>query len=255
MCYSMQGAWTLWDQLVCAHVSCVLITLTQGRCFIHLCSLSPPLHHCTLSPPHPFHPVPPLPAPFPPPSGSPTPVFSPGEWLCAQLSSFPLRYRPSPPLPTSPTLTGRLPIPGPTGLAAPVVCSGDQLCAHISSRSVLPLPLPLPLPVPFHPPHQGGFLSLGLLAHQRLYFALAIGSVLLSAGRYEDALEQYDAAEEEVSRMPPGHPNSALLHSCRAFALNALGRLSLAFEHLVKVWEGVRGFVCVGGSSASFSSQ
>ena len=75
-------------------------------------------------------------------------------------------------------------------------------------------------------------------ANQRLYFRLAAGSVLLSAGRYEPALDLYDDAEAEAELLPAGHPNRAVVHSCRAFALNALGQLDLAFEELVKVcWD------------------
>ena len=71
---------------------------------------------------------------------------------------------------------------------------------------------------------------------RRLYFHLAIGSIMLSAGRYEDALERFDEAELDAERcLSRGHPNYAVIHSCRAFAFNALRRLSLAFEELVKV--------------------
>ena len=73
--------------------------------------------------------------------------------------------------------------------------------------------------------------------HQGLYFCLATGSVLLSAGRYEEALERYEGADAEAEKLPEGHPNRAVVRSCRAFALNALSRLDLAFEELVKVWE------------------
>lgn len=73
--------------------------------------------------------------------------------------------------------------------------------------------------------------------HRGLYFCLATGSVLLSAGRYEEALERYEGADAEAKKLPEGHPNRAVVHSCRAFALNALSRLDLAFEELVKVWE------------------
>jgi tetratricopeptide (TPR) repeat protein len=71
--------------------------------------------------------------------------------------------------------------------------------------------------------------------NQRLYFKLAAGSVMLSAGRYEDALERFGIAELEAGNVVVhGHPNRAVVHSCNAFALNALGRLDLAFEQLVK---------------------
>ena len=65
----------------------------------------------------------------------------------------------------------------------------------------------------------------------RIYFRLAAGSVLMSAGRYQEALRQYGL--EGGVGLPPGHLDLALLHSARAFALNALGRLRLAFEELV----------------------
>ncbi len=71
--------------------------------------------------------------------------------------------------------------------------------------------------------------------NRRLYIAVAAGSVLLSAGRYEASLAAYGEAEAEADQLPSGHPNRAIMHSGRAFALYALGRLELAFEDLVKV--------------------
>ncbi len=41
----------------------------------------------------------------------------------------------------------------------------------------------------------------------RLYFHLACGGVLASAGAYESALEQYGEAEGVLDGFPEGHPN------------------------------------------------
>lgn len=71
------------------------------------------------------------------------------------------------------------------------------------------------------------------LAH-RIYFRLCIGSVLVSAGRCKEAIKCYDAEGGLINLLPEGHVDRALLHSCRAFALNALGSLRLAFEELVR---------------------
>ncbi|GAX82196.1 hypothetical protein CEUSTIGMA_g9624.t1 [Chlamydomonas eustigma] len=76
--------------------------------------------------------------------------------------------------------------------------------------------------------------SLTAVVNFNLYFHIISGSVMLSAGRYEAALQEYDDAEAEAESLPSGHPNKAVLHSCRAFALNALHRFDLAFEELVK---------------------
>lgn len=68
----------------------------------------------------------------------------------------------------------------------------------------------------------------------RIYYKLCHGSVLMGAGRYKEALEAYDSEGGLISLLPEGHVDRALLHSCRAFALNALGSLRLAFEELVR---------------------
>lgn len=84
----------------------------------------------------------------------------------------------------------------------------------------------------------GSYAQLGMLTNQRLYFHLAVGSVLMSAGRYEDALKQYEAAEADEDSLPEGHPNLGLLYSCKSTALHALGRMQLAYEQAVKVSGG-----------------
>ena len=68
----------------------------------------------------------------------------------------------------------------------------------------------------------------------RIYFKLMIGSVLMSTGKYREAIECYDSEGGIMNLLPEGHVDRALLHSCRAFALNAIGNLRLAFEELVR---------------------
>jgi hypothetical protein len=85
-----------------------------------------------------------------------------------------------------------------------------------------------------------------MLACVRLhsYFAVAIASVHLSAGRWEDALALYASLDPELAKLPGDHPNLALLASCRGYALHCMGATQQAFEQFVQskvVREGTPG--------------
>ncbi|GIL71889.1 hypothetical protein Vretifemale_2352, partial [Volvox reticuliferus] len=76
--------------------------------------------------------------------------------------------------------------------------------------------------------------SLTLSPDQEIYLCLVRASVLVSCGRDNAALLQYDAAEQQLARLPEGHPAEPLIHGCRGHLLYHMGRLQDAFERLVQ---------------------
>ncbi|GIL45775.1 hypothetical protein Vafri_2921, partial [Volvox africanus] len=76
--------------------------------------------------------------------------------------------------------------------------------------------------------------SLTLSPEQEIYLCLVRASVLVSCGRDNSALLQYDAAEQQLTRLPEGHPAEPLIHGCRGHLLYHMGRLQDAFERLVQ---------------------
>lgn len=74
----------------------------------------------------------------------------------------------------------------------------------------------------------------------------------MSCGRDGPASSLYDAAEEQLSRLPEGHMAEPLVHGCRGHLLYHCGQLQAAFEHLVQVGGG-RGWVVCGRAVVSTS--
>ncbi len=68
----------------------------------------------------------------------------------------------------------------------------------------------------------------------QLYLAATSSSVLLSAGRDEEALFALERAQWALEALPEGAADAAVWHSCAGVALHALGDAFGAFEQCVR---------------------